>query len=59
MILTVLEVDETVLTTNDSENFASAFTVNTYGADGQALSNALQVYKPQLSQICWCSEWCD
>ena len=33
-VLTVLEVDETVLTTNDSENFASAFTVNTYGADG-------------------------
>ncbi len=28
-----LEVDETVLTTDDSENFASAFSVN-YGADG-------------------------
>ena len=32
-VSTVLEVDETVLTSNDSENFASAFTVN-YGADG-------------------------
>ncbi|MDH1691857.1 DUF5801 repeats-in-toxin domain-containing protein, partial [Acinetobacter junii] len=47
-VLTVLEVDETVLTTNDSENFASAFTVNTYGADGQALSNAL-VYSLGIS----------
>ena len=33
ILSTVLEVDETVLTSNDSENFASAFTVN-YGADG-------------------------
>ncbi|WP_212749538.1 DUF5801 repeats-in-toxin domain-containing protein [Acinetobacter sp. CIP 102129] len=32
-VSTVLEVDETVLNSNDSENFASAFTVN-YGADG-------------------------
>ena len=32
-VSTVLDVDETVLTSNDSENFASAFTVN-YGADG-------------------------
>jgi transcriptional antiterminator Rof (Rho-off) len=30
---TALEVDETFLTTDDSENFASAFSVN-YGADG-------------------------
>ncbi|WP_372238857.1 DUF5801 repeats-in-toxin domain-containing protein, partial [Acinetobacter sp. Swhac1] len=49
-VLTVLEVDETVLTTNDSENFASAFTVNTYGADGQALSNAL-VYSLGISSV--------
>ncbi len=49
-VLTVLEVDETVLTTNDSENFASAFTVNTYGADGQALSNAL-VYSLGISNV--------
>ncbi|TID99052.1 hypothetical protein DIZ70_16945, partial [Acinetobacter junii] len=30
---TALEVDETFLTTDDSENFATAFSVN-YGADG-------------------------
>jgi hypothetical protein len=32
-VSTALEVDETFLTTDDSENFASAFSVN-YGADG-------------------------
>ncbi|MFU8546783.1 DUF5801 repeats-in-toxin domain-containing protein, partial [Acinetobacter junii] len=34
-VSTALEVDETVLTTDDSANFASAFTVN-YGADGRS-----------------------